>query len=167
MTLGADTDASIQHGTTIGLSAAEVARRAGISESTARRRMAESRGSPAPRGGGFAAGRAREGGPPADAPTPPASGGDMPTEEDIEEAARGGASTLDSMLTSCVAAFRATEPGPIKQRWGALILRGLDDRRKATPPERPDPNEAPDMMAAARRARAMLHHLIDTSPEEH
>ena len=48
---------------------------------------------------------------------------------------------------------------------GRLTTAILDLKRKAAPPERPDANEHPDMVAAARRAREALHRLIDTSPE--
>jgi hypothetical protein len=47
----------------------------------------------------------------------------------------------------------------------AKLVTLLEHRRKAAPPPRADPNESPDMVAAAKRAREMLHRLIVTSPE--
>src|SRR5678815_4191374 len=40
----------------------------------------------------------------------------------------------------------------------------LDMRRKMMPPPKQDPNERPDMIAAAERARVWLHKQIDTAP---
>jgi hypothetical protein len=41
-------------------------------------------------------------------------------------------------------------------------MRDTWDRiRKSAPPVREDPNEAPDMIAAAKRARDVLHALVD------
>lgn len=165
---GADANAAIAAGVASGMPAAEVARRAGISARTASRRMAEVRGGPLLARGpatSFAADLAGavEADDPGGASMP--DDGSLPTEADIEEAAKGGPSTIDEMLVSFVAAYRRAPAGPVKQRWGALILKGIDDRRKATPPEKPDPNDALDLVAAAKRARAALHTLIDTSPE--
>ncbi len=39
----------------------------------------------------------------------------------------------------------------------------LEHKRKATPLPKPDPNENPDFVAAAKRAREMLHKLIVSS----
>jgi hypothetical protein len=51
-------------------------------------------------------------------------------------------------------------------RCEALKISALEAKRKAAPPEVPDPNEAIDMIAAAKRARDTLHRLIVTSPED-
>jgi hypothetical protein len=161
--------AAIDAGVASGVSAEEVARQAGISARTASRRMAEARGGPVLARGpsrSFSADlSAAVDAEQASSPPVPDSGA-LPTEADIEEAAKGGPSTIDEMLVSFVASYRNAPEGLIRQRWGALILKGIYDRRKATPPERPDPNDAPDLIAAAKRARAMLHTLLETSPEE-
>lgn len=132
--------------------------------------MAEARGGARPAkapSGGFRADLAAAGGIPVEVPAESGSEPRLPTESDLEEAAKGGPELLDQTLASFVLEYRAAPPGsPVKQRWGALILKGNDDRRKMTPPARPDPNEAPDLMAAARRARDTLHNLIETSPED-
>jgi hypothetical protein len=52
------------------------------------------------------------------------------------------------------------------QGWARVALVAMTERRKATPPPKTDPNEMPDMIAAAKRAREALHKLIVTSPEE-
>lgn len=44
---------------------------------------------------------------------------------------------------------------------GRLTSALLEAKRKATPPEKQDPLDQPDMLAAAARARAMLHKYID------
>ena len=42
------------------------------------------------------------------------------------------------------------------------LVTGLSEAiRKATPPEKPDPEDSPDMIAAATRARETLHKLVD------
>jgi len=51
------------------------------------------------------------------------------------------------------------------QGWARVALAAMTERRKATPPPKTDPNELPDMVAAARRARETLHKLVMTSPE--
>lgn len=44
---------------------------------------------------------------------------------------------------------------------GRLTSALLEAKRRATPPEKADPNDHPDMVAAAARAREMLHKMID------
>ncbi len=44
---------------------------------------------------------------------------------------------------------------------GRLTSALLEAKRKATPPEKDDPKDNPDMAAAAARARALLHKYID------
>ena len=51
------------------------------------------------------------------------------------------------------------------QGWARVALQHRVERRKAEPPPKQDPNERPDMVAAARRGREALHKLIVTSPE--
>lgn len=45
----------------------------------------------------------------------------------------------------------------------AKLVTLLEHRRKAAPPPRVDPNEHPDMVAAARRARESLHKLVESA----
>lgn len=44
---------------------------------------------------------------------------------------------------------------------GRLVTSLSEAIRKATPPEKPDPNDNPDMVAAAKRARELLHRRVD------
>lgn len=44
---------------------------------------------------------------------------------------------------------------------GRLVTALGEAIRKATPPEKPDVNDQPDMIAAAERARKKLHELVD------
>jgi hypothetical protein len=44
---------------------------------------------------------------------------------------------------------------------GRLVTALSEAIRKATPPEKVDPNDHPDMLSAAKRAREKLHRLVD------
>ncbi len=44
---------------------------------------------------------------------------------------------------------------------GRLVASLCEAIRKGTPAETPDPNDQPDMIAAAARARELLHHAVD------
>lgn len=171
--LGDAAEAAIAQGAASGLSAAEVARRAGISERTASRRLAERRGSvvargPAPSFAADLAVLAKADEPPPDAPPAPDSDGDLglPTQADIEEASRGGPEAIDQMLASFLAQYQETPAGPLKKSWGALIKDTLREKRTGAPPAKVDPNAALDILEGAKRCRAMLHTLTETSPEE-
>lgn len=63
------------------------------------------------------------------------------------------------------AAIKAEAEGQIGAlgTMGRLIATFLEHQRKAQPIKLPDPNEMPDVIAAAGRAREMLHMLIDTA----
>jgi hypothetical protein len=117
---------------------------------------------------GFAQGLAESGGPPlptVQSPSPP-DADQLPTEADLEEAAKGGPEMIDEMLASFVREYRASPAGPVKQRWGALILKGNDDRRKLTPPDVPDPNDAPDMVRLGSEVEARFLKMVDMVLEE-
>jgi len=157
---------AIRTGVAVGLPASEVARQSGISERTARRRMAEVRSGAAAPGPArsFSADLAAISVP--SDPAGPSEGdldGGIPTDEELEEAGRGGPEAIDQMLASFRAQYDETPPGPLKKGWGALVKDTLKEKRTGTPPA---PKEELDLVAAAKRARAQLHVLIDTSPED-
>lgn len=162
---GAPVNEAIRAGVAAGRSAAEVARQSGISERTARRRMAEVRAGTAPGPAtSFSADLAGAmGAAPPEVPAEADSDAELPTDKDLEEAGRGGPEAIDQMLASFVAQYEATPPGPLKKGWGGLVKDTLKEKRTGTPPV---PKEELDLVAAANRARAQLHVLVDTSPEE-
>lgn len=64
---------------------------------------------------------------------------------------------------------RAAEAAEAAKDFGALasllakLTALLEHKRKAAPPPKVDPNENPDMIAAAKRAREMLHKLVESA----
>jgi len=100
--------------------------------------------------------------PPVDEP-PVDSGPDLPGE--LEEIPEGlSIQTMQRLLVKADRAAQAAHATGDLATFGAMVSRvtNLSEAiRKATPPEPPDPNERPDMIAAAARAREMLHRLVD------
>jgi hypothetical protein len=93
-----------------------------------------------------------------------------PLPDDPEEIPEGtDLQTLDWWLQLAARKGRAaerTENWPAMAQMGRLSAALFEAKRKATPPEVPDPNEHPDMVAAAKRAREQLHKLVESSVEK-
>jgi hypothetical protein len=73
---------------------------------------------------------------------------------------------LDGWLKRAEREARAAETrGDIETLAKMVRLAGtlLEQKRKATPPPKRDPDENPDMITAARRAREKLHKLIESA----
>lgn len=123
-----------------------------VSRATITRRMRELRGK-------VNAGRA------ASRPAPivaPAAADDVPDEvpEGTELA------IVDKWIPKVEAAAEAAEAEGDLQAFASLtakLVTLLEHKRKAAPPPKADPNEHPDMVAAAERAREKLHALIDSA----
>jgi hypothetical protein len=135
----------------------------GVSASTIGRRMRELRGAVAPK-------RVRASSKPTavyadpDA-APESSDGDNPLPKTPESIPEGtDVSQIDRWLKRAEFVGKtAAIKGDIAAigQMGRLTSALLEARRKATPPEKPDPKDDPDMGAAAARARALLHKYID------
>ncbi len=132
----------------------------GASAATVSRRLRELRGQPAKLRTlkGEAPKRAVQTAPTAEAPPLPETPEDIPDGTDvstldhwIEVAKRNGATAETEKNLAGIGAM------------GRLVATLLEHRRKATPDPKPDPNEHPDMVAAAKRAREDLHTLISTA----
>jgi hypothetical protein len=100
------------------------------------------------------------------APHTGASNEELPEAETVPEDAH--LEKLDHWIA--VAKKRATaaeQTGDIDTLTKMVRLAGtlLEQRRKALPPPRRDPDLAPDMIAAAKRAREALHRLIDSATD--
>lgn len=90
--------------------------------------------------------------------------------EDVPDVIPEGASLslVDKWIPKVEAAAEAAElEGDLATfaNLTAKLVTLLEHRRKAAPPPKSDPNEHPDMIAAARRAREALHKLIASSAE--
>lgn len=96
---------------------------------------------------------------------PPASVPDLPeSEEEIPEGIDLG--TYDRWIAKAETMAKQAELDKNLVelgKAGRLVVMLLDAKRKATPPAPPDPNERPDMIAAAQRARDALHKLVDSA----
>lgn len=99
--------------------------------------------------------------PKASEPPPPAL--PMPiTPEGIPEAT--DPRTLDRWIeTANRMGHQAESEGDLDNlaKMGRLVAALLEHRRKATPPEEPDPNEDPDMIAIAESVVKRLHDYVD------
>ncbi len=85
---------------------------------------------------------------------------------ELQEAAEGGA-PLARLAEILVRATRATvtaaeDVGNLPAIFAGLRVQqqAIETMRKATPPERPDPNESPDMVATGKAARDRLHDMV-------
>lgn len=139
----------------------------GVSRATIGRRMRELRGSvAAPRVSADAARRAHYASPEQSA-EPPAP--DSQSEEDMPttpEAIPEGAhiAQIDRWLKRAeVMGQKAAELGDVAAigQMGRLSKSLLEARQKAEPLDKNDPKEQPDWLAAAARARVLLHRYID------
>ncbi len=99
------------------------------------------------------------------APTPPSTEGLPPLPKSADEIPEtADLTTLDFWLA------RVNQLGEIAHAKGDLAGMGtmgrlatalLEAKRKATPPEKPDPNDSPDMRELADLVRSRLHKLVD------
>lgn len=120
--------------------------------STVQRRMRELRG------------KARAASAAAAGQPPPAGAAALPEPEGVP--ANAHVDDLNGWLQIAEGeAKKARERGDIETlaKMVRLATTILDQRRKAMPPPRRDPDEQPDMIAGARRAREALHKLIDSA----
>lgn len=129
----------------------------GASPATVGRRMRELRtGPPAPRAGSRAELRAAYAAPDA---------GDSPMPTSPEAIPEGTAlSQIERWLKRAEAmGKKAVAKGDLAGmgQMGRLTSALLEAKRKATPPEKDDPKDNPDMASAAARARSLLHKYID------
>ena len=119
----------------------------GVSKATVARRMAEMRSGGATR-------------PP---PPPPESEPELPTSpEDIPSGA--SVPELANLLDRCKAALAQAEADQNLPLVGQMIRVAAslaETMRKATPPERQDPNEHPDMVKLGEEWEARMHKMID------
>jgi hypothetical protein len=101
--------------------------------------------------------------PPSSTPPPaPESDGDLPaSDEDIKTADAG---TLDRWLARAEAAGRAAATEGNLTALGAmgrLAVTLQEAKRKGTPIPKPDPNDAPDMVALGAEVAKRLHKMVD------
>jgi hypothetical protein len=160
---GADVDGQIRALTAKGGTAKSIAATLsaagvkGSSSATIGRRMRELRGTigaPSPRSKA-----------PTPAPPPDSAAAPLPSKPE-EIPADATPTQLDRWITQAddaVNAAEAAENLPLMGQMLRVAASLAETRRKATPPEPPDPNANPDMIAAAKRARAALHKLIDSA----
>jgi len=132
-----------------GMTVEEIARHFGVSKSTAHSRVTAM----------------RAGSLPMPVTPAPAVAADVP--DDVPDGA--SLELVDKWIAKLEAAGEVAESeGDLKTfaTLAAKLVTLLEHRRKAAPPPVADPNEHPDMVEAAKRARKRLHDLIETSPEE-
>lgn len=89
---------------------------------------------------------------------------DVPTEADLEEAEKKGPAAVADTLERIIRLGREAEASrnlPIVGRLLALELQARESLRKHTPPERPDPNETPDMIRIAASTKTRLFQMVD------
>jgi len=97
-------------------------------------------------------------------PADPTQDGPLPQPEEVE--AVDSVSDLDTWLAIAQRQAKAAEGrGDVENlsKYVRLATMIMDQKRKLAPPPKQDPNEQPDMVAAAKRAREMLHALIDSA----
>lgn len=96
--------------------------------------------------------------PPHAAPAAPAE----PPPDDVPEDA--GVGDIDRWMRWVEDAARAAKQTGEMGQFASLMTRLValaDQRRKAAPPPKADPNEHPDMLVARERVRAALHKALD------
>lgn len=172
--LGANVDKRIAALMTRGWTAEAIAKElqakgTDVSTRTIGRRMRELRGDvAAPRASSSPTRREHYAMPDPASPAPPAS----ESKDDVDEALPGAdeipeeanLAQIERWLKRAEAmAQKAMALGDIAGmgQMGRLTSALLEAKRRATPPEKADPNDRPDMVAAAQRARDMLHRMID------
>ena len=135
-----------------GLTVEEIAKHFGVAKSTAHSRVQAMKQGAAPRPARAAAVAAE--------PSPESMPEDVPAGLPVE--------AYDDMIDRAKRNMQAAEDAEnhsAAQGWARVELAAMTERRKAAPPPVADPNEHPDMLEAAKRARKRLHDLIETSPE--
>ena len=138
-----------------------------VSRSTIDTRMREVRGHVAtPRSASppsFARELAAAGGAPP-IPPPVETSEALPTEADIEAATAEGPMAAEALLARIVRLGQAAETQGNLAVVGQLISREIQARdliRKLTPPEKPDPNDAVDMVALGAEVSARFAKMVD------
>ena len=129
-----------------------------VSRATVQRRMAEIRGPVRP---SRAAAKALH------VPASPGAERLPETPEDVPEGA--SLPELAALLARCKAALSAAEEAGNLPLVGQMIRVAAaisETMRKATPPERPDPNDAPDMVAMGAEVAKRLHKMVDLVADE-
>lgn len=143
-------------GTAESIAADPIVSAAGVSARTIGRRMRELRGSVSSR----AAVPETAPSPVSPPPPPPAS---VPTSpEDIPDNA--SLPELNDLLDRAKALLEEAETTknlPLAGQMIRVCSQLAETIRKATPPEPPDPNASPDMMAKGRETRERLHKAVD------
>ncbi len=160
---GSDVDAQIRAltakgGTAMSISAALTqAGVRGASSATIGRRMRELRGTIGPPQARASKRSAT--------PAPDSDPAPLPSKpEEIPEDATP--TQLDRWIAQAESAVNEAESAgnlPLMGQMLRVASQLAETRRKATPPDPPDPNANPDMVAAAKRARTALHKLIDSA----
>ena len=153
-------------GTAASITAKLVAAGVDASKATVGRRMRELRGTTKPRALRTVKKKApaRRGRPP---PLPPTEDPPLPPSPDaIPEGV--SITQLDRWIGQAEAGINKAEKEgnlPIMGQMLRVAAALAETRRKASPPERPDPNENPDMVSAAARCRDALHKLVESAIE--
>ncbi len=99
-------------------------------------------------------------------PAVPLTGEAEDTPDEIPEGVDVG--TVDKWIRKIERAAETAEQAREFNAMSSLMTKLtalLEHKRKAAPPAPPDPNQNPDFVEAARRARERLHKLIDTATE--
>lgn len=155
--LGPDVEARIAALTTQGWPAERIASdpivsAAGVSGRTIGRRMRELRGNVSSR----AVSKASVVPPPDSSPPVPTSPEDIPDDASLPELA-----DLLRRAKLLLAAAEAEKNLPLAGQMIRVCSQLAETIRKATPPERPDPNDSPDMVALGKQVAARLHKMVD------
>lgn len=163
---GSDGQARIAMLVAAGHGPERIAAELGVSETTAKRRMREVR--PAVTAVKAESRNARREAVRAARPqSPPTSGPRMPSARGEDEVEIPEGSSLEEIdywlkLAKDEAAAAVDDEDPDNRiKWVRLAASLLEARRKVAPIPKADPNEHPDFVAAAARARQRMHELID------
>lgn len=125
---------------------------AGVSSRTISRRQQELRGPVGPRAGS----KAMTPPAPDSAPPVPTSPDDIPSDASLPELA-----DLLRRAKALLGEAEAAKNLPLAGQMIRVIASLAETIRKATPPERPDPNDSPDMVSMGRLVAERLHKMVD------